>query len=579
MAKKASTPRPPQRSIFIGLGCGLLGLLTVCGVLGAVFYLGLRDPATVQRPTPAPPQISVLRLGYSPDKEALFTDLVAKFNAQGLKSDTGQDLRIDPVRLDAEALVKAAVSGDVQAVSPDSSVWLDQIDRQWSQSRPSIATPAASVGQSQSGLVGETRRYATSPVVLAMWEPVAKSMGYPGKAIGWDDLLQRAQSDANFKWSHPSTTSASGLLATLAEFYAGAGKTRGLTEADTQSKAVLDYVSKIEKTVRYYGEGELAVMDRARREGPGFLDAFVVQEQMVVSFNQQQRGNPGRLVAVYPREGTLWVDHPLALLEHPSLTPTQRQTFSRFRDFLLDPGVQQRILQAGYRPADLNVRLDTPDSLISAAYGADPRQPQTALQVPPATVLDAVRTGWLTAKRRTNVILVVDTSGSMQGQKLNNVKDALSEFLRQVPSQEERVGLIEFGTGVKTEIPLAPLSQNRDRLDTTIRGLSASGETALLDAVAVAYRRLQDTGDRERINAIVVMTDGLENRSRTSLAQLVRDLQAGKDKLPVVVFCIGYGNDADLPKLEQISAATGGQTRRGSLETIRELYKILSTYF
>ena len=73
--KQQSTPRPQQRGMYIGLGCGLLGLLTVCGVLGAVFYLGLRDPSTVQRPTPAPSQVSVLRLAYSPDKEALFTDV------------------------------------------------------------------------------------------------------------------------------------------------------------------------------------------------------------------------------------------------------------------------------------------------------------------------------------------------------------------------------------------------------------------------------------------------------------------------------------------------------------------------
>lgn len=574
------TRQPTRRNwgAYLGLGCGVLGLLTVCLVIAGLYLMGSRNPSVVQRPTPAPNPVSVLRIAYSPDKEALFTDLVARFNALGLTTDDGQQLRLDAVRMDSEAMVKAAVAGELQAVSPDSSIWLDQIERS---ARPAQATPESGslTGQTKGALVGETRRYATSPVVLAMWEPVAKSMGYPDKAIGWDDLLKRAQSDKNFKWSHPSTTSASGLLATLAEFYAGAGKTRGLTEADTQSKAVLDYVTAIEKTVRYYGEGELAVIERARREGPSFLDAFVVQEQLVVTFNQQQKGAPGRLVAVYPREGTLWVDHPLALLEQPGLTPGQRQTFSRFRDFLLEKSIQQRILQAGYRPADLNVRLDEAGSLISATYGADPRQPQTALQIPPATVLDAVRAGWLTAKRRTNVILVVDTSGSMSGQKLNNVKDALAEFLRQVPSQEERVGLIEFGSGIKSEIQLAPLSQNRPRLENSIRSMAANGETAMIDAVRQAHARLQATGDTERINAIVVMTDGLENRSRTTLNQLLTEFKSSNNKAPVVVFCIAYGNDADIPKLEQISAATGGLTRRGTLETIRDLYKILSTYF
>jgi len=47
----------------------------------------------------------------------------------------------------------------------------------------------------------------------------------------------------------------------------------------------------------------------------------------------------------------------------------------------------------------------------------------------------------------------------------------------------------------------------------------------------------------------------------------------------VVVFCIAYGSDADFRTLEAISAASGGFTRQGDLETIKGLYKTLSTYF
>ncbi len=49
--------------------------------------------------------------------------------------------------------------------------------------------------------------------------------------------------------------------------------------------------------------------------------------------------------------------------------------------------------------------------------------------------------------------------------------------------------------------------------------------------------------------------------------------------VPVLIFCIAYGNDADLNTLSQLSDATGGFTRRADPETINKLYKILSTYF
>ncbi len=91
---------------------------------------------------------------------------------------------------------------------------------------------------------------------------------------------------------------------------------------------------------------------------------------------------------------------------------------------------------------------------------------------------------------------------------------------------------------------------------------------------------MQSLGDTERINAIVAMTDGRENNSYTRIDQLVSQLEEGNRRgVPVVVFCIAYGSDADMRTLERIAESSGGQVRAGDEETIRGLYKILSTYF
>ena len=52
-----------------------------------------------------------------------------------------------------------------------------------------------------------------------------------------------------------------------------------------------------------------------------------------------------------------------------------------------------------------------------------------------------------------------------------------------------------------------------------------------------------------------------------------------KDIFLIAVFCIAYGDDADIYLLESLSDASGGFTKRGDPETIRSLYKTLSTYF
>ncbi len=564
---RGSQRRSSSRNVQFVLFLLIAGMFTVICFCIAISAIVGRFSDGDEQPTPVPE--TALVVAYSPEKELAFTALADQFNAQGLETAEGEQMRVAVIQLDPEAMLEAVLDGSAsfQALTPDSSVWLGQLDQAWSEN----------TGQDTSA-VGETVRYAVSPVVIATWESLAREIGWPARSLGWQDLLNRAQTDPDFRWSHPSTSSASGLLSTLAEFYAGAGKTRGLTIEDVTDQATLDYVAALEKTVRYYGEGnEPAIIEQALKEGRDFLDAFVVQEQMVIHYNSRRQEGE-RLVALYPVEGTLWEDHPLALLEIGDLTPLQRQTFAQFRDYLLSPEAQQLVLQHGYRPAGLPTSLAGSESPLTEANGVDPSEPKTTLQVPNASVIEVVRDVWWYTKRHTNVYLVVDTSGSMRGEKLAQAQAALHTFLDQIRGDAERVGLIEFATGVDILVPLDELGRNRVALESTVDRLQAQGDTALLDGVYEANRRLQELGDTERINAIVVMTDGQENNSRTSLRQLERAL-TDESQVPVVVFSIAYGGDADMGTLQRIAEPTGGQVRMGDPETIRDLYKILSTYF
>jgi len=551
-------------AMVVMLIAGVLALVMVCGACwGATSLLVDRArEATEEDKTDE----ARLTLAYSPEKGDLVRELVADFNAQDYQTSGGLPMKVELVEMEPEAMLDAAVAGELQIITPDSSVWLPQLDALWAEHN----------GDDRAFIVGQTVYYAVSPVVIGMWRDVALDMGYGERALGWADLLSRAQNDPDFKWSHPSTSSASGLLATLAEFYAGAGKTWGLTVADVQAPATLDYVGRIERTVRHYGEGEWPIVQRVVEEGQSYLDAFVCQEQLIVWANQQGAD----LVAVYPLEGSLWEDHPLVLLETPDLTSTHRQVFAQLISHLRSDAAQQTVLAAGYRPADPTIPLDAPGSPLTAANGIDPTQPQTALQIPGANVIQMVRDVWWYTKRHTNVVLVVDTSGSMDGSKIKNVKQALGAFVEQIKGTEESVALVEFHSSVDVLVPLRELGANRDNLLRAIDDLTANGDTALLDGVYAAYKGLQELNDTERINAIVVMTDGQENYSNISLNSLTKKMREGNETgVPVIVFAIAYGGDADYGTLRALAEATEGQVYEGTLETIRQLYKILSTYF
>ncbi len=513
-----------------------------------------------------PEDSATLVVAYSPEKAELFLELVENFNSAGHTSADGTPLRIRAVELSPQGMVDGAIGGEFQAVSPDSSFWLSQMD----------AAYADYIGHDDALLVTQQVRYAVSPVVIVMWRDEAEDMGWPRRPLGWSDLLERARSDPDFRWSHPSTSSAAGLLATLAEFYAGAGKTRDLTIYDVQDQYTLDYVAELERTVSYYGEGEWAVARQIAEQGRGYLDAFVGQEQLVIYLNRLGYD----LVAVYPQEGTFWEDHPLALLDL-NLTDIQRLTFRRFAEYITGPEAQQLVLEHGYRPADLTVDLEGEGSPFVGTDAVDPSQPQSVLQMPGGQVIEVVLDVWWYTKRPTDVFLVVDTSGSMEGEKLERVRDALTVFINGIRGDRDRVGLVEFYDYPVLRNQLSVLSPSqRLALQNTINSLEAGGGTALLDGVAMAYSLLQTNPDPERIHAIVVMTDGIENSSTLSFGELATRISQGNQTgVPVVIFAVAYGDDADYDTLERLVGITGGRVWEGTPANIRNLYQIISTYF
>ena len=155
----------------------------------------------------------------------------------------------------------------------------------------------------------------------------------------------------------------------------------------------------------------------------------------------------------------------------------------------------------------------------------------------------------------------------------------MQAFVAQIKGDRDEVGLIEFGSDIKLFERLRPLdNQNRRELIRQIGSMESKGETAMLDAIWEAYGDLQETGDTEAINAIVVMTDGRENHSFYTASDLRRRFE-GEQAVQVVVFTIAFGNDADDELLQEIANIGNGQFRRAGEMDITELYKIISTYF
>lgn len=147
------------------------------------------------------------------------------------------------------------------------------------------------------------------------------------------------------------------------------------------------------------------------------------------------------------------------------------------------------------------------------------------------------------------VVLVVDTSGSMAGAPMIAAKEAAKTFVLRI-SATTRLGLIGFGP---VPILASPLSTDRAAVNTAIDGLTERGETALYDALELAVAQFGPEANIRR--SIVVLSDGGDTASRVGLEAVISRLREAGVRVDVAELVTSEG---DTGALNRIAAVGGG---------------------
>ncbi|NQV05853.1 VWA domain-containing protein, partial [bacterium] len=163
---------------------------------------------------------------------------------------------------------------------------------------------------------------------------------------------------------------------------------------------------------------------------------------------------------------------------------------------------------------------------------------------------------WSLASRPTAVILVIDTSGSMDGAPMEGAVAAATAFLERLPETAD-VAVVSFGdTPTVTAEPGTSPSDAAAALST----LSAGGETSLYDAVLAAVRLYPVDAETRRI--LIVLSDGGDTVSSAPLATAVRGVELSNAELHMISL---DSPEADIAPLETL--ATAGGTGVSSADT------------
>ncbi len=588
----------------------VVGLFAICGVyLVLVNRDGDGGKGTTAGPAPRREGCIPLSISASSEKAALLGQLADEY----IRADRRFDGRCaDPTvtsKASGAALDALAAGWDAAKDGPAPQVWTPASSSWVALLRQRLAST------DKGGLVpdGKIPTVAQSPLVLAMPKPLAEALGWPDTPIGWSDVLGLTNDPQGWgAKGHPEWGrfrlgkanphfSTSGLNATVGAYFAATGRSTDLTEKDLADPKVLQYVRSVEAGVVHYGDisltflSNLAAADQAGR-GLSYISAVAIEEKSVYDYNQ---GNPtgdpalaGKgtkprvpLVAVYPKEGTLLSDHPFVVLSTAS--DEQKAAAQDFLKYVQEPARQQRFTDAAFRTYEGKVGAG-----LTASNGLLPDAKFTVIDPPAPQVLAKALTTWDSQRKRARVLLVLDVSGSMSndtgsGTRLALAKAAALQSLSMFAPDDE-VGLWTFSTEINgaatpytMQVDIGALSANKARIEQVIRGLSAEGGTALYATTRAAQQKLAGSADPSRINAVVVLTDGKNEYAKdNNLDALVRDIDTTEKEIPVRVFTIAYGGQADLGVLQRISAASRGAAYDASDPTTidKVLTNVLSNF-
>ncbi|MEV7008068.1 substrate-binding and VWA domain-containing protein [Streptosporangium sp. NPDC051022] len=301
----------------------------------------------------------------------------------------------------------------------------------------------------------------------------------------------------------------------------------------------------------------------------------VASEQGVWAFDSVKKPRDP-IVPLYPAEGTIDLDYPLVITTGDA---TARRAAQAFQEELGTQAAGKDLRDQGFR---------TPDgeggAALSGTGGFQAKAPRT-LPTPDAGTVAKLSQSWSRLNLGTRLLTLLDVSGTMALPvpgtgltRMQAITRIATEGIKLFPAKSE-IGVWEFSTHLdgrgldyRELVSVGPLTENLDgvlRKDLITRRLAATkaretGDTGLNDTLAAAYKRMTEEYQGDKINTVVILTDGAGNDDPDggiSNQEILRILkQRYNPERPVSVLIIAFGPDAPKGKrqMDALARATGG---------------------
>ncbi len=506
------------------------------GLAAALCTLTLLTACTSESPTgpddaPRPGSLRVLASSELSDMKPVL-DQVAR--------DTGIEVRPTYMgTLDAvELLEKGKAKGRYDAL------WLSSND--YLRLRPEAGEQ----------IVSETP-VMSSPVAVGIKPAALTTLGWQPDSVTWAQLEQAVRDGKLTYGMTDPARSNSGFASLVSVASALSGAQSALTDADVAKAAPRLKQFFTGQKLTSGSSGWLATAYERR----GNVDALLNYESVL-------KGIPG-LTVIRPKDGVVTADYPLSSLA--SSDSATREEVRRLTEALRGDTIQKLITDRTHRRPVV--------ASVAPAAGLDTGRRRELPFPGSRSVADGLLASYENELRRpSRTVYVLDTSGSMKGERLDQLKSALASLTGDFREREE-VTLMPFGTDVKTVrthvVEPADPETGLDAIRKDTAALSAEGDTAIFTSLEKAYDHLRS--GRDTFTSIVLMTDG-ENTAGADSADF-RGFYKGLDpeRREIPVFPILFG-DSDRSELQGIADLTGGRLFDAHKDSLDGAFKEIRGY-
>lgn len=514
-----------------------------------------------------------------------------KFNQQNPKLDNGTAFRISCTAEGSGDVVTSLVSkaeqfkaGTLAADSPEFPT-LVSVDGEIYQTQLIYRMNQLFPGQNYIPDITESPLIASSPMVFMAQTDVAtglRKVSDPFKALGSAKThrdIDPASPPLVIHYVHTAPTrSNSGLQTLVAQYASISGKRPEQLTVEDVKKFQPD-IQKIQSKITRYGVSTDSLAKSMVQNGPYWASVGSVYESSVITANSNLQPGQQRYEAIYPK-ATFSSNMRVILPNAPWVSVDEKAAAEKIIEYLKSPDAQAIATGLGLRPGTPGVALG---AKFTAELGVNPQTSYDSYRPPKPEVVEAMLQSWQdVAKKPSKVVVVVDSSGSMTGNKLPAVQNTLQTYINRLGPQDQ-IALIDFDSEIRSPVLVDGTQQGRDQGLQFISGLQANGGTKLYDAALYARDWLQQNLRKDAINAVLILTDGEDSESTIQLDQLRQELQkssfSSDDR--IAFFTVGYGGEGEFnpDALKKIAELNGGYYSKGDPETIARLMADLQVEF